>query len=174
MDCLKKPHSFGGQKDGTWKSQPQTSMILAGIHVTPDGFSIANDQLEILWSTLNDYKVKTKEDAQHVIGVVQYCHTAFRMDSDTWKAYSKALYTLMDAANAAPSQKAKVVWGPSCIDACTYLTSLITNAPRAMWNPATILDENHCLATMSDASDDAYSCRLFNTCTSHLTFCTSI
>ena len=161
LDGLDKPHSFGGQKDGTWKSQPQTSMILAGIHVTPDGFSIADDQLEILRFTLNDYKVKTKEDAQHVIGVVQYCHSAFRMDSDTWKAYSTALYTLMDAANAAPSQKAKVVWGPSCIDACTYLTSLITNAPRAMWNPDTLLDDNHCLATMSDASDDAYSCCLF-------------
>ena len=100
-------------------------MILAGINVTPQGFSIANDQLEILRFTLNDYKVKTKEDAQHVIGVVQYCHTAFRMDPDTWIAYTKAIFTLMDAAKAAPSQKAKVLWGPDCLTACAYLTSLI-------------------------------------------------
>ncbi len=88
LDSLNKPHSFGGQKDGTCKSQPKTSMILAGIHVTLDGFSIADDQLEILRFTLKDYKVKAKEDAQHVIGVVQYCNSAFRMDPGTWKAYS--------------------------------------------------------------------------------------
>ena len=88
-------------------------MILAGIHVTPQGFSIADDQLEILRFTLNDYQVKTKEDAQHVIGVVQYCHSAFSMDPDTRKSYSQVLYTLMDVANAAPSQKATVLWDPT-------------------------------------------------------------
>ena len=62
---------------------------------------------------------------------------------------------------AAPSQKAKVLWGPDCLTACAYLTSLIETAPRAMWKAESILDSNHCLALMSDASDDAISACLF-------------
>ena len=42
LEALKKPHSFGGAKDGTWRMTPQTSMILAGINVTPQGFTIAD------------------------------------------------------------------------------------------------------------------------------------
>ena len=51
--------------------------------------------------------------------------------------------------------------GPDCKDACSYLTSLIENAPRAMWKADSLLDADHCLATMSDASDLAISCCLF-------------
>jgi len=135
--------------------EPQTSMILAGINVTPQGFSIATDQLDVLRFALREYKVRTKQDAQHVIGVVQYCHTAFRMDPDTWKLYAEALHKLMDTANAVTAQNAKVEWYPTCDTACRYLESLIESAPRAMWNPDTLLDENQCLAALSDASDTA-------------------
>ena len=161
LDALKKPHSFGGSKDGTWEMEPQTSMILAGINVTPHGFSIANDQLAVLHHSLTDYKVITKEDAQHVIGVIQYCHSVFTMDSETWKLYSAALHTLMDAANAATTQKSRVIWGEPCKTACSYIDSLITNAPRALWRADTLLDPNHCLVILTDASDTAMACSLF-------------
>ena len=161
LDALKKPHSFGGSKDGTWEMEPQTSMILAGINVTPHGFSIANDQLAVLHHSLTDYKVITKEDAQHVIGVIQYCHSVFTMDSETWKLYSAALHTLMDAANAATTQKSRVIWGEPCKTACSYIDSLITNAPRALWQADTLLDPNHCLVILTDASDTAMACSLF-------------
>ena len=48
---------------------PQTSMILAGINVTPEGFTIADAQLDVLRYSLSEFKVKNKEDAQHVIGI---------------------------------------------------------------------------------------------------------
>ena len=48
LNVLDKPHSFGDSKDGTWKMPPQTSMILAGINVTPEGFTIADAQLDVL------------------------------------------------------------------------------------------------------------------------------
>ena len=155
LDYLKKPHAFGNNKDGTWQMEPQTSMILAGINVTPQGFSIATDQLDVLRFALREYKVRTKQDAQHVIGVIQYCHTAFRMDPDTWKLYAEALHKLIDTANAVTAQNAKVDWYPTCDQACLFLESLIESAPRAMWNPDTILDDNQCIAALSDASDTA-------------------
>ena len=161
LDALKKPHSFGGSKDGTWELEPQTSMILAGINVTPQGFSIANDQLDILHHTLTDYKVITKEDAQHAIGVIQYCHSAFEMDPETWELYSAALHTLIDASVTAPTQKSRVLWGEPCKLACSYLDSLITSAPRSMWKAETILDPNHSLVVLTDASDTALAASLF-------------
>ena len=161
LEALKKPHSFGGAKDGTWRMTPQTSMILAGINVTPQGFTIADAQLEVLNHALNEYKVVTKTDAQHVIGVIQYCHSVFEMNSETWKLYSAALDTLLIATNAATSQKSRVVWDEACKNACSYLTSLIHNAPRAMWKAETILDANHCLVMLTDASDTAMACSLF-------------
>lgn len=121
LDVLKKTHSFGGSKDGTWQMPPQTSMILAGINVTKDGFTIADSQLDVLRYALLETVVKTKEDGQHVIGVVNYCHTAFKFDTDTWKLFSNALYTLIAATNIGETQKAKIPWDSACKQACAYL-----------------------------------------------------
>jgi len=61
FDVVKKPHSVGG------------SILVWGINVTPQGFTITDDQLDVLRFAFNDYKVKNTEDAQLFIGVVQDC-----------------------------------------------------------------------------------------------------
>ena len=68
-------------------------MILAGLNVTSEGFTIADAQLDVLRYSLSDFKVTNKEDAQHVIGVISYCLIAFNLSPETWKLYSAAVNT---------------------------------------------------------------------------------
>ena len=79
---IQKPHHFGSAKTSDWTMPPTSSIILAGLHISKNGFSIDDAQLTVLRHVLTEFKVRTKEDAQHVVGVIQYCYSAFRWEGN--------------------------------------------------------------------------------------------
>jgi hypothetical protein len=120
-------------------------MILAGINVTPEGFTKADAQLDVLRYSPSAFNVTNKEDAQHVSGVSNYCSCAFNISPETWQLYSAAVNTLIMMTNSVSTQKGKLSWDEPCKEACE-----------------SILDVAHSLAVLSDASDEAVSvCLLF-------------
>ena len=120
-----------------------------------DDFSVAcNTKL-----ALTEYKVTTKVDVQHVVGVIQHSHTAFSWDDDAYTRYSELMRVLTTATKVQDGKHVK--WGQDCIDVCAELYTHITNRPMAYWSPHTILTEATCLIALTDASDDAVANSLF-------------
>ena len=151
---LGKPHTFGSAKTDTWRMPPATSMILAGLHISKDGFCVDDAQLVVLKHVLTDFVVRTKEDAQHVVGVIQYCYSAFRWTSNSsLLEYSQLISTLTSSWKQVAGQKTHIQWTDSCRAACLRLNELIYSQPRAYWNPDSLVTGKSCLAIMTDASD---------------------
>jgi len=141
---------------------PASSIILAGLHISKHGFSIDDDQLTVLRHVLTDFKVRTKEDAQHVVGVIQYCHSAFRWTcNQSLLEYSKLISTLTASWKGIDGQKTHIKWTSECQAACSRLHELIYSQPRAYWNPACILTGDYSLVIMTDASDLAVGLSMF-------------
>ena len=161
LDALGKPHAFGtkGDTENTWRSPPKESMVLAGLHYDRYGIKCNEEIIEALRRTLTEYKVTTKTDAQHVVGVIQYSHTAFEWSDDAYTRYS-TLMRILTSATKVPEGK-HVKWGEECIQACKELYEHITNRSMAYWSPFDLITEDNCLIAMTDASDDAVSGSLF-------------
>ena len=162
LDALGKPHAFGAKGDSdvtTWEAKPQESMVLAGLHYDRNGIKCNEEIIEALRRTLTEFKVTTKTDAQHVVGVIQYSHTAFEWSDDAYTRYS-SLMRILTSATKVPEGK-HVKWGEDCIQACLELYEHITNRPMAYWSPFNLITDDNCLVSMTDASDDAVSGSLF-------------
>ena len=86
---LEKPHAFGvkGDAANTWKATPKESMVLAGLKYSALGISCNEEILEALKRTLTEYKVTNKEEAQHIIGIIQYSYAAFQWDAASLTRY---------------------------------------------------------------------------------------
>ena len=80
--------------------------MLDYIRISKNGFSIDDDQLTVLRHVLTEFKVRTKEDAQHVVGVIQYCYSAFRWEGNqSLLEYSKLISTLTSSWKGIEGQK---------------------------------------------------------------------
>ncbi len=53
-----EPHTFGSAKTNDWRMPPATSVILAGLNISKDGFSVDDAQLTVLKHVLNEFKVR--------------------------------------------------------------------------------------------------------------------
>ena len=160
---LEKPHAFGvkGDADNTWKAAPKESMVLAGLKYSARGISCNEEILEALKRTLTQYKVTNKEDAQHVIGTIQYSYTAFQWDDASLTRYSSLMKVLNDAMKVASAPRARINWDEACKNACIELHDHIVNRPLAYWSPFELINDDNCLVSMTDASDDGVAGCLF-------------
>ena len=141
---------------------PASSIILAGLHISKNGFSIDDAQLTVLRHVLTEFKVRTKEDAQHVVGVIQYCYSAFRWEGNqSLLEYSKLISTLTSSWKGIEGQKTHIKWSPECHNACVRLHELIYSQPRSYWNPNCLLTGDYSLAIMTDACDTAVGLSMF-------------
>ena len=102
------------------------------------------------------FEVKSKSDARHVIGVVSYCHSAFEWDAANQTEYSKLTGILQDAIKG----EERMRWTEECKMACRELHEHITKRPYKFLKPETMIDDDHCLVIVTDASDDAIGIRV--------------
>jgi hypothetical protein len=63
---------------------------------------------------------------------------------------------LNDAMKVASAPRARINWGEACQTACIELHDHIVNRPLAYWSPFELINDDNCLVSMTDASDDAY------------------
>ena len=161
--ALDKPHAFGdkGADDNTWQATPQETMVLAGLKYSKDGISCNEEILVALRKTLTEFKVKNKEDAQHVIGTIQYSYTAFKWETGSITRFASLMKILNDAMKVAKAPKARINWSDECINACIELHAHIVNQPLAFWSPLDLINEDNCLVSMTDASDEGVAGCLF-------------
>ena len=151
LTALNKPHAFGikGTDEVTsWEAPPQDSMVLTGLNYTRHGISVNKEIIEALRQTLTEYEVKTKSDAQHVIGTIQYSHTAFQWDEpESYVKYSSLMRVLTESIKV--DEGKRVRWTDECKAACTDLLNHITIRPLAYWSPTDLINNGSCLVTLT-------------------------
>ena len=159
LRATNKPHTFGtkGEGDNTWHAKPSDSMVLAGLHYSEKGITCNNEIIEALRRTLTTYKVKTKTDAQHVIGTIQYSHIAFSWTNRAYTRYSALMRVLTTAMIASETGK-RLQWPQECLEACQELHEHIANQPLASWSPRSLLTALTCFIAMTGAADLAGTC----------------
>ena len=158
------------------KLKPGTTtpdMVFAGLHFSEHGVRIEDDAVDALRYALLDYPVKTLQDAQHVLGVVQYAHTAFSFDEESWLEYSRLISIIIEAITQLQAElrehtpakasisKRRIEWGPRQVDACKSLAAHISNVPRAYCRPRDLISPSTCLVAHTDASNTSVCCSLF-------------
>ena len=82
-------------------------------------------------STLTEYNVKTQEDAQHVIGTIQYSYIAFHWDDESLTRYASLMKILNDTMKVGSGPRARINWDDTCEAACMELHQHIFNRPTA-------------------------------------------
>ena len=146
MEVIEKPLT-----DKIPNGEAKQDLELAGLYITPEGIRINDEAIEALKKTLTKFEVKSKSDARHVIGVIAYSHSAFEWDATNQTEYSRLTGILQDAIKGDDRMK----WTEECKAACHELYEHITNRPYRYLKPETMIDDDHCLVIVTDASDDA-------------------
>ena len=161
--ALDKPRAFGekGADDNTWQATPQETMVLAGLKYTVHGISCNEEILEALRKTLTEFKVTNKEDAQQVIGTIQYSYTAFKWEKGPLMRFSSLMKILNDAMKVAKAPNARINWRDECKNACIELHEHMLNQPLAFWSPFDLINDDNCIVSMTDASDEGVAGCLF-------------
>ena len=91
LEALGKPFS-----DKT-KGIAETSMVIAGLHFNEHGVRLSDDAIESLKKCLREYEVKNVRDIQHVVGVIQYCSSAFEWEDRRAKTEYVDLISTLNA-----------------------------------------------------------------------------
>ena len=154
LRSMNKPFS---QKQGASGGTVDSHMILAGLHFDSEGVKIDDTAIELLRYTLHEHPVPNVKEAQHVVGVIQYCNSAFVFDTSADTHYTHLLAVLIEAVTRPPP----FVWGDNERAACKQLCGCICNLPRAFMRPSDLIGPDVCFIAMTDASDTAVAISLF-------------
>ena len=155
LTVLDKPFS---DKTGADYSE---SLELAGLYFDRHGVRLSDEAFASLEQCLREYPVRSVRDIQHVVGVIQYCYSAFEWPSHTASAeYSDLLGKLTDITKVSPRLIPKA-WETAYPPVRDKLLSLMKKRPWAYCDPRSIIDDNHCLVMTTDASDTAVAVTLF-------------
>ena len=91
MTVLNKPFS---DKTG---ANHDSSMDLAGLHFTSQGVRLSDSMFDSLKECLQEYEVRTARDIGHVVGLIQYCSSAFEWQDDVPRAEFATLVSQLNA-----------------------------------------------------------------------------
>ena len=139
----------------------ETHMDLAGLHFDHRGVSLSEKAIESLHEALDVYKVQTQTDVLHVVGVIQYCSSAFSWPTGLPSAEFTSLVAALNAIGQAPRKEIKDRWAREFPPIHARLQAMLHNTPRAALDPSTLLDADHCLVQVTDASDTGVAVALF-------------
>ena len=161
LTVLNKPFS-----DKTGASH-DSSMDLAGMHFTEHGVRLSDSMFKSLTDCLHDYEVRTACDIGHVVGLIQYCSSAFEWPGDVPRADSEYA-NLVSQLNAVSKESARSIpskWKEVYPPIRDRLLTFLVNRPWAYSDPATIISDSSCLVMVADASDTAVAVSLFRVVT---------
>ena len=133
-------------------------MDLAGLHFDGDGVRLSDDMFDNLTSCLHEYEVRNARDVGHVVGLLQYCRSAFEWPDDIPRAEFSDLLSQLNAVAALPAESIPSSWlkvYPLVRDI------LLRSSPLAYCDPASIISDVSCLVMVTDASGTAVAVSLF-------------
>jgi len=155
LTVLEKPFS-----DKT-KSDVDTSLDIAGLHFTEHGVRLSDEAFDTLKKCLREYSVKTVTDIQHVVGVIQYSHSAFHWpDQIALGQYSDMIGSLLEVMKE-PKHRLASKWATVYPPIREKLLSLMSKNPWAYCDPRSIISDESCVVMTTDASDTAVAVTLF-------------
>ena len=138
------------------------SMEIAGLFYTAKGYRMNDAAFKAITYTCTQYEVKTKEDVQHVVGSLIYMSTGFCWrNNHNYARFSELIGICNKCVDPHAGQKSKVDWGDEQRAACLELMAVLKKQPYAYFDPDTMLDDDHCLIAITDASDTAVGACLF-------------
>ena len=68
---------------------------------------------------------------------------------------------LNDTTKVGNAPRARINWDETCLAACLELHQHIVNQPLAYWSPVDLINDDNCLISMTDASDEGVAGCLF-------------
>ena len=136
-------------------------MDLAGLHFDGDGVRLSDDMFNNLTSCLHEYEVRNARDVGHVVGLLQYCRSAFEWPDDIPRAEFSDLLSQLNTVAALPAKSIPSSWLKVYPPVRDRLLSLLRNSPWAYCDPASIISDASCLVMVTDASDTAVAVSLF-------------
>jgi hypothetical protein len=129
---------------------------IVGLKITSRGIEPDDDVMTTLYEELKRVP-KTRKQAMHLIGVIRYSHTAFRWGADDLLWFNTAMAPMHGAV-----ARDKYEWDERCTQGVQMLQQRMQQMPRAHTNPEELLDANHCLVVISDASDEGVGAGLWS------------
>ena len=136
-------------------------MDLAGLHFDHRGVSLSAKAIDSLHEALEVYKVKTQTDVLHVVGVIQYCASAFSWPNGLPSTEFVDLIAALNAVGLSSPKDIARRWASEFPQIHERLRAVLHNIPRAALDPATLVDDDHCLVQVTDASDTGVAVALF-------------
>ena len=136
-------------------------MDLAGLHFTSQGVRLSDSMFESLKECLHEYEVRTAHDIGHVVGLIQYCSSAFEWQDDVPRAEFATLVSQLNAVSKESARSIPGKWKEVFPPIRSRLLQLMVNRPWAYCDPATIISDTSCLVMVTDASDTAVAVSLF-------------
>ena len=121
--------------------------LIVGLKVTAAGIEPDDGVIDALKVELSS-KPSNMKDARRLIGIILYSSGAFEWSAEDLTWWAQVMKPLHDAVS-----KTQLCWTPECQDSLEELRARMTGLPRSHCNPDTLIDNDHCLVIMSDASD---------------------
>ena len=108
--------------------------VCAGLYFCAGGQCLAPDAIDGMKYILTEFIPKNLKDIQHVHGCLQYVNSAFDLDPNDRTQVGDNMAIISEAMKVQPPK-----WLPEHKAATANLFRLLSNAPRAMADPATML-----------------------------------
>ena len=105
--------------------------------------------------------VKTASDVLHVVGVINYCNSAFEWPTHTASTEYSTLLDSLNSISRQPARQIAALWNATFPDVRDRLFALMANRPWAYCDPKSIISDDSCLIMTTDASDTAVAVSLF-------------
>ena len=122
--------------------------LVVGLKVTAEGIEPDDEVVECLLTELRT-RPKSIKQLRHLIGVILYSSGAFEWTQQDLTWWAKVMKPLHEATT-----KERFAWTEECAQSVRELEKRVKIMPRAHCDPSSLIDDNHCLIIMADASSE--------------------
>ena len=143
LTVLNKPFSDKTGANHDW------SMDLAGLHFTGQGVRLSDSMFASLRECLLEYEVRTARVIGHVVGLVQYCSSAFEWQDDVPRSEFATLISQLNDVSKEAARSIPGKWKDVFPPIRSRLLQLMVNRPRVYSDPATIISGHSCLVMLA-------------------------
>ena len=120
--------------------------MVVGLKITAKGIEPDDGVITSLLTELRT-RPKSIKQLRHLVGVVLYSSGAFEWTHEDLTWWAKVMKPLHEATT-----KERFAWTEECAQSVLELQQRVKAMPRAHCDPSTLVDEDHCLIIMADAS----------------------
>ena len=122
--------------------------LVVGLKITANGIEPDDGVVKCLLTELRT-RPKSIKQLRHLIGVILYSSGAFEWTQQDLTWWAKIMKPLHEATT-----KERFAWTEECAQSVKELEQRMKIMPRAHCDPSSLIDDDHCLIIMADASSE--------------------